>query len=84
MTKTGTRLATRQNIRLCLVTILLGTTFCYGAFRVSNALFHDGPRLALLQSNIEQRHKMKGDPRKTIARFAALIERAIADRDVPT
>ena len=83
VTKTGTRLATRQHIRLCTVTVLLGTTFCYGAYRVSNALFHDGPRLALLQSNIEQKHKMKGDPRKTIARFAVLIERAIADRQLP-
>ena len=61
-----------QNIRLCLVTILLGSTFCYGAFRLSTAAFRDGPRLALLQSNIPQRHKMKGDPAKIIARFAAL------------
>ena len=39
----------------------VGTTLCYGAIRVSTARFHDGPRLALLQSNIEQKHKNKGD-----------------------
>ena len=49
-------------MRLCLVTILVGTTLCYGAFRVSTARFHDGPRLALLQSNIEQKHKSQGRP----------------------
>jgi len=75
--KQGKRLSRRQNVRLCLVTILLGTTLCYGAFRVSTAQFHDGPRLALLQSNIEQRHKNKGDRSpQIIAEFAGLIERA--------
>ena len=83
MTKTGTRLARRQHVRLCLVTILLGTTFCYGAFRVSTAAFRDGPKLALLQSNIEQRHKMKGDPHKIIAQFAGLVERAVARAERP-
>jgi apolipoprotein N-acyltransferase len=83
VTKTGTRLARRQHIRLCVVTILLGTTLCYGAFRVSNAPFRDGPTLALLQSNIERRHKLKGDPQKIIARFAALVEQAVAQRKLP-
>ena len=54
VTKTGTRLARRQHIRLCLVTIFLGSALCYGAVRVSTAAFRDGPKLALLQSNIEQ------------------------------
>ena len=83
ITKTGTRLARRQHVRLCLVTVLLGMTACYGAIRIAYALFHDGPRLALLQSNIEQRLKMTGDPLKTIARFEALIEQAIADSEPP-
>jgi apolipoprotein N-acyltransferase len=75
-TPTGIRLRRGQNIRLCLVTILLGSTFCYGAFRLSTAAFRDGPRLALLQSNIPQRHKMRGDPDKIIAQFVTLVERA--------
>ena len=56
----GIRLHRRQYVRLCVVTCLIGTTLCYGAIRVSSARFHDGPRLALLQSNIEQKHKNKG------------------------
>ena len=59
----GVRLHPRQYVRLCLVTCLIGTTLCYGAIRVSSARFHDGPRLALLQSNIEQKHKNKGERR---------------------
>jgi len=81
--KQGRRLMGRQNVRLCLVTILLGTTLCYGAFRVSTAHFHDGPKLALLQSNIEQRHKLKGDPLTIIAEFAGLIERSLARTELP-
>jgi apolipoprotein N-acyltransferase len=83
VTKTGIRLARRQHIRLCLVTILLGTSVCYGAFRISNATFHDGPKLVLLQSNLEQRYKMKGDPSEILARLAALVEQAIAGRETP-
>jgi apolipoprotein N-acyltransferase len=79
----GTRLIGRQNVRLCVVTVLLGTTLCYGAFRVSTARFHDGPRLALLQSNIEQRHKLKGDPQRIIAEFTGLIERALQRAQLP-
>ncbi len=82
-TKQGTRLAARQNVRLCLGTILLGSALCYGAFRVSTAQFRDGPRLALLQSNIEQRRKNKGEAPPIIAEFAALIERAVSGPERP-
>jgi apolipoprotein N-acyltransferase len=77
------RLTARQNMRICLVTILLGGALCYGAFRVSSAQFRDGPKLALLQSNIEQKRKNKGDAEKIIAEFAALVERALARSDRP-
>jgi apolipoprotein N-acyltransferase len=83
VTKSGTRLVRRQHIRLCAVTILLGTTFCYGAFRISNASFRDGPKLALLQSNIEQRQKAEGDPAKILAYFEGLVERALAKGGPP-
>ncbi len=79
----GIRLSRRQNLRLCAVTILLGSTLCYGAFRISSARFHDGPRLALLQSNIEQRHKAKGDPMAIITEFVGLLSRSIAEGKVP-
>ena len=83
VTKSGTRLDRRQHIRLCAVTILLGTSVCYGAFRVSNATFRDGPKLALLQSNIPQKEKAKGDPTKILTYFTGLVERAVAHRETP-
>ncbi len=83
VTKSGTRLDRRQHIRLCAVTILLGSTFCYGAFRVSNATFRDGPKLALLQSDIPQKEKAKGDPTKILTYFTGLVERAVAHRETP-
>jgi apolipoprotein N-acyltransferase len=83
VTKSGTRLVRRQHIRLCVVTILLGTTFCYGAFRVSNAKFRDGPKLALLQSNIAQKEKAEGNPTKIMSHFTALVERAVAHGETP-
>jgi len=82
-TKAGARLTARQNIRLCLVTILLGTTLCYGVFRVGTAEFRDGPKLALLHSNIEQSHKMAGDPFKIIGEFEKLVERALSRKERP-
>jgi len=82
-TKEGARLTARQNIRLCLVTILLGTTLCYGVFRVSTAEFRDGPKFALLQSNIEQSHKMAGDPFKILGEFERLVERALSRQERP-
>jgi apolipoprotein N-acyltransferase len=48
----GARLRPRQVIRLWMIVTLVGGTIGYGAYRLSTAAFHDGPRLALLQSNI--------------------------------
>jgi apolipoprotein N-acyltransferase len=79
----GMRLSRRQNLRLCVVTVLLGASLCYGAFRVSSSRFHDGPRLALLQSNIEQKHKAKGDPVAIITEFVGLLRRALAQGKTP-
>lgn len=79
----GIRLNRRQYVRLCLVTCLIGTTLCYGAIRVSSARFDQGPKLALLQSNIEQKHKNKGNPRTIVTEFAELVELALAPRERP-
>ena len=73
----GIRLNRRQYVRLCLVTCLVGTTLCYGAIRVSTARFNDGPRLALLQSNIEQKHKNNGNATTIITEFVELVDRAV-------
>ena len=39
-----------------------GGRLVYGAYRLSSARFRHGPRVALLQSNFDQRYKMGGDP----------------------
>ncbi len=79
----GVRLSRRQYARLCFVTCLLGTTLCYGAIRVSTAQFADGPRLALLQSNIEQKHKNSGNSDAIMAEFTELVDRAVARTQLP-
>ena len=79
----GIGLHRRQYLRLCLVTCLIGTTLCYGAIRVSSARFHDGPRLALLQSNIEQKHKNKGTAEPIIKEFKELVSEALGHRQRP-
>jgi apolipoprotein N-acyltransferase len=81
--RSGIHLNRRQYVRLCVVTCLLGTTLCYGAIRVSSARFADGPRLALLQSNIEQKHKNPGRAQPIIAEFTELVDRALMRRERP-
>ncbi|HKI21023.1 MAG TPA: apolipoprotein N-acyltransferase [Isosphaeraceae bacterium] len=77
------RLNRRQYVRLCLMIAIWGSTLCYGAFRISTAAFHDGPKVALLQSNIEQSHKMKGDPNAIAREFQRLVLTALDRADRP-
>jgi apolipoprotein N-acyltransferase len=83
VTRRGTRLTQPQTIRLWVVTLLLGATFCYGAIRISTARFRNGPRLALLQSNFEQSHKFLKDPMEIRERFLHLIRVATARDERP-
>lgn len=66
-----------QSARLWIVTIVLGSTLCYGAYRLSTTSFRPGPRVALLQSNLPQGQKNRNRD-KALADFVALIHRAIA------
>jgi apolipoprotein N-acyltransferase len=77
------RLTPGQSARLWAMTILVGATLCYGAYRISTARFRPGPRVALLQSNLEQSHKFKRDPFKTRGDFEALIRRAMSQGQKP-
>jgi len=77
------RVSRRQYVRLCVMTTIWGSTLCYGVYRLSTAAFHDGPKLALLQSNIEQSHKMKGDPYAIAREFQSLVRTAISRIDRP-
>jgi apolipoprotein N-acyltransferase len=83
VSRTGTRLSRPQHVRLCAVTILLGSTLCYGAVRVSTATFRDGPKLALLQSNIAQRRKNQPDAAAIIDEFVELVTRAVSQGEPP-
>jgi apolipoprotein N-acyltransferase len=71
------RLTRGQSARLWAITILLGTTLCYGAYRLSTARFRSGPRVALLQSNLLQGRKFR-DRDKVLAGFQSLIRRAVS------
>ena len=77
-TAKGTRLTARQTVRLWTVVLLVGGALVYGAFRLSTAQFRTGPRLALLQTNFEQRYKMGADPLLILERIQHLIQRAVA------
>jgi apolipoprotein N-acyltransferase len=77
------RLSRPQYVRLCLMTTIWGSTLCYGVYRLSTAMFRDGPKLALLQSNIEQSHKMKGDPYVIAREFQGLVKTAMSRLDRP-
>ncbi len=71
------RLTGGQSVRLWVVTLAVGVTLCYGAYRLSTASFRPGPRVALLQSNLPQGQKTR-DRDKALAGFESLIRRAVA------
>ena len=75
-TARGPRLTLRQTVRLWTVAVLAGGCLVYGAYRLSSARFREGPRVALLQTNFEQRYKMGGDPVVILERIQHLVERA--------
>lgn len=75
-TARGPRLTFRQSVRLWTVAAMAGGCLIYGVYRLSSARFREGPRVALLQTNFEQRYKMGGDPVMLLERLQHLIERA--------
>jgi apolipoprotein N-acyltransferase len=77
-TPRGARLTPRQTVRLWSVTLLLGGTLIYGAYRLSTANFRAGPRLALLQTNFEQRYKQGADPLEILHTVERMLERVAA------
>ena len=64
--------------------MLLVGGLAYGAFRLSTAQFRTGPRLALLQTNFEQRYKMGADPLLILEKIQHLIQRASPSSLAPT
>jgi apolipoprotein N-acyltransferase len=85
-TSKGPRLARPQVARLAAVAGLVVATLGYGSLRLGTSSFRDGPRLALLQSNLEQRIKMTTEPRvfhENEALFRRLTERAARQSPPP-
>lgn len=76
----GARLRPRQAVRLGYVVILMVGTLAYGGFRLANARFEDGPRIALLQTNFEQQYKSNADRKAILSKIEALAVKA-AGRD---
>ena len=58
-------------------------TISYGSFRITTSQFRDGPRLALLQSNIPQELKNGRDWEKILEEFKHLVEIAVRKKDRP-
>lgn len=80
-TPKGARLRPRQAVRLGIVGAMIAWTLIYGGYRLSTANFREGPRLALMQTNFEQRYKQ--DPRwfdTVFDRLRGLLVRAL-DQD---
>jgi apolipoprotein N-acyltransferase len=68
--------------QIALVSALMAATFGYGGYRMATSSFRDGPRVALLQSNIKQERKMN-DPDSTFATYVRLVRRAVAEGERP-
>ncbi len=74
----GTSLTPAHLVRLWSITILVGATLGYGSFRITTAQFREGPRLALLQSNLKQGHKFQRDRDEVRTGFIRLIRQAMS------
>ncbi len=82
-TEAGARLRPRQTVRLWVVGLLIGPTLLYGVYRVSSARFQNGPRVALVQSNFEQKYKSDAEPLQILEKLQALISRSLTRQPRP-
>ncbi|MHC5538997.1 apolipoprotein N-acyltransferase [Singulisphaera rosea] len=74
----GPRVVRSQVVRAAVVVTALTATVAYGVFRLSTAKFHDGPNVAMLQSNYEQSRKTAGDPDTLFLGYRTLITKALS------
>jgi apolipoprotein N-acyltransferase len=80
-TPQGNRLSRSQLARAGIVLGTLAATVGYGTFRIATARFHDGPRLALLQSDLPQSRKISGDHDQILLNYKTLVDRAVRDNE---
>jgi apolipoprotein N-acyltransferase len=64
-------------VRLAVLAFLLAGNAAYGLYRLRSAQFRPGPRVALLQSNLTQRYKMKSEAGQLLAVYQELVDRAL-------
>jgi apolipoprotein N-acyltransferase len=78
--KGGRRPSKGLILRSAVVFGAIGGGLAYGSYRLSDARFEEGPRLALIQSDIPQVFGGGPDSRAVLETFRRLVERALADR----
>jgi apolipoprotein N-acyltransferase len=72
------RLPRALTVRLAVLAVLLAANVTYGTYRIASAQFRPGPRLALIQSNLIQRYKLKAEASELLAIYQHLVDRAAA------
>jgi apolipoprotein N-acyltransferase len=80
----GTAFNPRLGRLIALVAVILAFHFGYGVFRLGQHTTHDGPRVAVLQENFEQR--VKDDPQnagKVLMSHLALARQAASETPRP-
>jgi apolipoprotein N-acyltransferase len=71
------RLPRSLAVRLATLVGLLASNAAYGTYRLNTAQFRPGPRVALLQSNLSQRYKMKSNASELLAVYQQMVDRAV-------
>jgi len=82
-TPTGPRPARPQIVRALIVVGALGATAGYGSLRLATAQFQDGPRLALLQSDLLQSRKDPSNAEQLEQLYRSLVQRAVRSEPKP-
>lgn len=77
-TPQGPRLTRPHFLRISILAAALAATVGYGAFRLGTARFQDGPRLALLQSDLPQDRKRSEKKATLLELYRTLVGRALA------
>jgi apolipoprotein N-acyltransferase len=79
-TRNGPRVTRPQTVRLAVVLLALACTLGYGWYRIGTAQFRTGPKLALLQSSLEQSLKLSPELDQIILRYRKLITDALPEK----
>ncbi|QEH38201.1 Apolipoprotein N-acyltransferase [Aquisphaera giovannonii] len=82
-TPRGPRLRPRQAVGIAIAGGLVLAAVGYGSVRIASSSFRDGPRVALLQTNFEQRYKMGAEPELIRESIGRLVEKAAAGTPRP-